>query len=81
MQFNLGWMYDHGRGVEQNDAEAVKWYRKAAKQGNADAQFNLGWMYQDGRGVEQNDAEAMKWYRKAAELGNVWAMPPSGMLR
>ena len=37
-QFNLGVMYDNGEGVPENDAEAVKWYRKAADQGDADAQ-------------------------------------------
>jgi TPR repeat protein len=26
----------------EDDAEAVKWYRKAAEQGLANAQFNLG---------------------------------------
>ena len=35
-QYNLGVMYDNGMGVPENDAEAVKWYRKAADQGNAD---------------------------------------------
>ena len=34
-QFNLGLMYDHGYGVPQDDAEAVKWYRLAAEQGDA----------------------------------------------
>ena len=28
-QYNLGVMYANGRGVPQNDAEAVKWYRLA----------------------------------------------------
>ena len=36
-QFNLGIMYDNGWGVPENDAEAVKWWRKAAEQGYADA--------------------------------------------
>jgi hypothetical protein len=27
--------YDEGEGVKQDKAEAVKWYRKAAEQGNA----------------------------------------------
>ena len=44
-QFNLGAMYGTGRGVPQDDAEAVRWYRLAAEQGNADAQFNLGVVY------------------------------------
>ncbi len=41
-QFNLGVMYSDGRGVPQNDAEAVKWFRLAAEQGDASAQYNLG---------------------------------------
>jgi len=44
-------MYQFGRGVFQDDAEAVKWYRLAAEQGDANAQFNLGGMYEDGEGV------------------------------
>ena len=38
-------MYVNGEGVPENNAEAVKWFRKAADQGFADAQFNLGRMY------------------------------------
>ena len=68
-QFNLGVMYDNGDGVPENDAEAVRWFRKAADQGYAPAQFNLGNMYHFGEGVPVNDAEAVKWYRKAADQG------------
>jgi TPR repeat protein len=48
----------------------VKWYRKAAEQGDAFAQNNLGYMYQYGYGVTKDYAEAVKWYRKAAEQGD-----------
>jgi uncharacterized protein len=54
----------------QDYAEAVKWYRLAAEQGNANAQYNLGVMYDNGDGVVQDYAEAVKWYRLAAEQGN-----------
>ena len=43
-QTTLGFMYSHGDDVPENNAEAVKWYRKAADQGDADAQSNLGIM-------------------------------------
>ena len=66
-------MYDQGRGVPQDDAEAVAWYRRAAEQGNARAQYNLGGMYREGRGVPQDDAEAVAWYRRAAEQGHARA--------
>ena len=68
-QFNLGFRYDNGEGVPEDDAEAVKWYRKAAEQGYAKAQYNLGLMYDNGEGVPEDDAEAVKWFRKAAEQG------------
>ncbi len=34
-QTNLGSMYENGRGVPQDDKEAVRWYRLAAVQGLA----------------------------------------------
>ncbi len=34
-QISLGFMYAEGQGVPQDDAEAVRWYRKAAEQGHA----------------------------------------------
>ena len=36
-QNNLGVAYANGEGVAEDDEEAVKWYRKAAEQGQADA--------------------------------------------
>ena len=51
----------------------MKWYRKAAEQGHADAQNNLGLCYQYGKGVAKDYAEAVKWYRKAAEQGHARA--------
>ena len=66
-QYKLGVMYASGRGVPQDDAQAVAWYRRAAEQEHARAQYNLGVMYDDGRGVPQDDAQAVAWYRRAAE--------------
>jgi len=71
-QYNLGVMYDKGRGVPQDYKEAVKWYRLAAEQGVREAQYNLGNKYSKGQGVPQDYKEAVKWYRLAAEQD----MPP-----
>ena len=43
-QLGLGVIYDEGRGVRQDDAEAARWFRRAAEQGQAHAQNNLGLM-------------------------------------
>lgn len=40
-QNNIGWCYQNGLGVAKDVHEAVKWYRKAAKQGNARSQKKL----------------------------------------
>lgn len=60
-QFNLGVIYECGKGVPQDFAEAAQWYRKAAEQGHAGAQFNLGVMYANGKGVPQDDVQAWAW--------------------
>ncbi len=66
-QFNLGVMYAKGHDVPRNEAEAVKWYLKAAEQNYAVAQYNLGSMYANGAGVPKDEVEAVKWWKKAAE--------------
>ena len=50
--------------------EAVKWYRKAADQGHAQAQFMLGFMYRKGRGVVKDEVEAYKWLLLAGAQGS-----------
>jgi TPR repeat protein len=85
-------MYETGKGVEQDDIEAAKWYRKAADTGCAKAQFNLGAAYFNGNGVEQDATDAVRWMQLAAMQGftdaltalddlqqaNVISTPPPG---
>ena len=66
-QYNLGAMYYNGRGVRQDYAEAVRWYRKAAEQGVAKAQYNLGAMYYNGDGVRRNFHLSKEWFGKACD--------------
>jgi len=68
-QFDLGWMYDEGKSVEQDSSEAAKWYRKAAERGLAKAQLNLGAMYEIGQGIPQDYKEAARWNLKASAQG------------
>ena len=70
--------YANGVGVPEDDAEAEKWYRRAAKQdanwyreaalfGHAPAQFDLGCRYLDGsEGVPQDYTRAYSWLNLAA---------------
>ena len=69
-QNNLGACYANGWAVSPNNAEAFKWYRKAAEQGLALAQKNLGLCYLNGQGVIKDVEEAKRWLRKAAQQGD-----------
>jgi TPR repeat protein len=53
--------------MAKNEAEAVKWFRKAAEQNYALAQGSLGLCYASGQGVAKDQVEAVKWWLKAAE--------------
>jgi TPR repeat protein len=66
----LGSCYASGAGVEQDHAEAAKWWRKAAEQGDVGAQYSLGVCYAKGNGVAKDQPEAVRWFRKAAEQGH-----------
>jgi TPR repeat protein len=52
--------------VVKDATEAVKWYRKAAMQGHAEAQFNLGCCYANGQGAAKDIVEAYAWFSMAA---------------
>jgi TPR repeat protein len=60
--------------------QAAFWYRKAAEQGNSDAQYLLGYFYLNGRGVPRDYTQAVLWYRKAAEQGDADAQEALGDL-
>ena len=50
-QWNLGLMYEQGRGgLLQSFEQAVYYYQQAAAQNNAYAQYNLGLMYEQRHG-------------------------------
>ena len=61
--------HDGAMNLKKSDEDAVKWFRKAAEQGNLEGQFNLGIAYYHGFGVKKDLTEAVTWFRKAAEQG------------
>ena len=71
-QFDLGFMYSSGfDDFEEDDAAALKWYRRAAEQGLAQAQSRLGTAYAYGHSLEQDFDQAATWCRLGAEQGDV----------
>ena len=68
-QYQLGFKYDYGIGVAEDDTLATEWYRKAAEQGEDSAQFFLGFQYFEGAGVPKDDVQAYAWVSLAAAQG------------
>jgi FOG: TPR repeat, SEL1 subfamily len=67
-QVSLGRMYQFGKGVTPDLAQAAAWYRKAAEQGDAAAQYLFGGMCAS---YFKNPLETAMWYRRSAEQGYV----------
>ena len=69
VQWRLGVMYDLGQGVREDPEQAVRYFRSAAAEDDANANASLAVMYANGRGVARDYAQAMRYYRRAAQLG------------
>lgn len=65
----------------QDYAQAAKWFRMAAEQGDPEAQHYLGSIYEAGEDVGEDFEEAEKWYSKAAEQGHKQAIEDLKELR
>ena len=62
-------MYQLGEGVPKDPAEAAKWFRKAAEQGEPHSEGNLAEQYVSGNGVPQDFVQAYLWYSLAVARG------------
>ncbi len=59
--YNLAVIHQHGDGVAQNYAEALRWYRHAANLGDRISEYQIGLMYMNGEGVAADPDEAHRW--------------------
>ncbi|KAH3835042.1 uncharacterized protein LOC127877320 [Dreissena polymorpha] len=69
-KFNLAICYEHGKGVAENKAEAVRLYRQAAEDLHPEALYNLGLLYMEGSPLTPCDhAQGLQMITTAADLG------------
>ena len=64
-QLDVGVAYMTGEGIELDRSEAVRWFEKAAAQGNMGGAYNLGLCYRFGLGVDKDPAAAIRWFLQA----------------
>lgn len=65
----LAWMYETGRGVPRDLAQAAQLFESAATRGDAEAQFALSVMLRTGAGRPRDDAAAQAWLVDSASAG------------
>lgn len=53
----------------RDHAEAVRWYRSAARDASPTALAYMGWFYEHGLGVARDGEKAVTWYTRAVEAG------------
>jgi TPR repeat protein len=66
-QAAVAMLYSNGRGVEQNYAEAGKWWIKAAEGGDLEAARHAWNLYRNGEGVERDSVIANRWAKVIGE--------------
>mmetsp|Transcript_12266 Transcript_12266/g.16054 ORF Transcript_12266/g.16054 Transcript_12266/m.16054 type:complete len:260 (+) Transcript_12266:109-888(+) len=72
-QFDLGYCYCDGHGVDENKRLAFEWFQKSAEQGNANAQCMLATCYDFGFGTNRNRILGAEWYKRSAVQGHALA--------
>lgn len=78
--YRLGAMYERGRGVPADPAQAEEWYLRAARGGEADAMFNLGALYERGAGRERDAKGAIDWFLRASDQRDAQAQLNLGLM-
>jgi len=73
-QWQVGFMYCNGLGVDVDYAQALPWIEKAAAQNEPSAVGQLGVMYSEGKGVTPSWRRAREYYKRAIELGSSMAV-------
>ena len=69
--YRLAEAYRYGQGVAVNRGEAMRYHRKAAELGFAEAQNQLAWFYKNGmEGENKSPEQAAGWFKKAALQGD-----------
>ena len=79
-QFNLGLIYEKGKGRPVDSEKAKELYQEAADHGHSQAMVQLAGIYFNGLVGARDEEKALYWYKKAAELGNRDALYQLGLL-
>jgi len=69
-QYNLGYLFESGLGVQIDKGRAIQWYEEAAKKQHSEAQFRLGLLLIGSESSYRDIPAGKIWLNAAAENGN-----------
>lgn len=75
-----GELYYLGKNVEKDYYKAMEYFKKAADEGNEQAESYLGLFYEKGYGCEKDIKKSLYWYKKAALKGNIFSQYSLGFI-
>lgn len=78
--FNLGLLYEKGKGMPVNFVKAQQLYEEAAEKGHRQAMVQLAGLYFNGSLGKRDSSTALTWYKKAAGMGDRDALYQLGLL-
>lgn len=64
--YNVGVLFEQGRGTPVDLSAAAQWYLKAAQRGVLEAQWAVARLYESGQGLQRNAAQARWWLETLA---------------
>lgn len=78
--YEVGRMYELGRGTKPDKEKAAKWYERATEKGQNNARAELGVLYASGQGVKRDLNKAYQLLDVAAKNGSATAQYYLGRL-
>lgn len=66
-QYEVGEMYEKGKGAVKDIQKAFDWYLKAANQKDYKAAYKVGLFYYEGSSVKRDYDQAFAWFSQSAE--------------
>jgi len=78
--YEIGRMYERGRGVKEDISKAINWFKKASKKGSDSAHARLGVLYFTGVGFTKSYSKARSHLSTAAKKNNSTAQYYLGQL-
>jgi len=65
----VAYLHHHGKGIDQDDRKAERWYKRSADLGCSRAKWELAKAYRDGTFVEASFSDYLFFLKKAASAG------------